>query len=817
MVADNGTGKSKRTSASKRTDENETGEGDAGGGAVRPDHGQKAPVADVVLIRRSLRLETLSQQGLGRLLDCFRIAPDRTLAFFGNGTSPRTFAPDGAPGCALPLDLREVSGSTLAAFQTEAGAPLRIALASGERLDLTPGAAELRALAGRDCLLGFRLEETAAQVAEWIGYHATEHRLTGAVLVNRLPNPEFADALEAALPDALAGLPSRATEKADDGDAPPTGFRLVLLDCPAPIGKAAMPPENHPILAPDAPGKDRMDIPADDPWRAPMGEGLIYETLKWRFLAKARTVLTLDPCDYLAPRDTGPAAPEVCASAKSGVVWMAGRRVYPWRVRPGADARMADHICAPFDMGKPVIRWAVAPERAGLMNTWRMLRIAYTKPDPGPALEFYRAMAIKVPGRAASELAPKTSLVENAGLLALSEGLFAHKPVRPPVSKPKPAPKAATQAGRTAIVTTMKNEGPFILEWLAYHRAIGVDDFLIYTNDCTDGTDTMLEMLQAKGFVQHRENPFRESGLKPQHAALQAAESEPVMQDCGWGICMDVDEFINIRIGDGTLGALYAAMGEANMISLTWRLFGNADVHGYEDRFLLDQFDRCAPEVIRKPHQAWGFKTLFRNIDIYKKLGVHRPKGLIPDLWDRVKWLNGSGKPMPRTMFRNGWRSSLETYGYDWVQLNHYAVRSAESFLVKRDRGRVNHVDRDQGMNYWFRMNHNLEEDRSIQRMIPRLQAEFDRLLADPEIRAAHDHSVRCHREKIAELRATENYERFYGELTGQRMERLCRMQQHFGSAVFAAGPGVIPEDLHQRDVPPDFFFTVEFAGEQEH
>ena len=766
------------------------------------------------VIHRSLRLDTLPPPGPGLLLDCFRIAPDRTLAFFGNGTPPRAFAPDGAPDCALPLDLREVSGSTLAAFQTEPEAPLRIALANGERLEILPGQAELQSLAERDCLLGFRLEETPEQVAQWIAYHAVHHALTGAVLVNRLPDRTFSNALEAALATAFAAL-SPEIDRA--GSTGPAGFRLILLDCPAPIGKAGMPPENHPILAPDAPGKDRMDIPADDKWRAPMGEGLIYETLKWRFLARARTVLTLDPCDYLAPRDTGPSAPEVCAAATSGVVWMAGRRVYPWRVRPGADARMADHICAPFDMGKPVIRWAVAPERAGLMNTWRMLRIAYTKPDPGPALEFFRAMAIKVPGRAASELAPKTSLVENAGLLALSEGLFGHKPVRPPVSKPKAAPKAAAQAGRTAIVTTMKNEGPFILEWLAYHRAIGVDDFLIYTNDCTDGTDTMLDMLQEKGLVQHRENPFRESGLKPQHAALQAAESEPLMQDCGWGICMDVDEFINIRIGDGTLPSLYAAMGEANMISLTWRLFGNADVHGYEDRFLLDQFTRCAPEVIRKPHQAWGFKTLFRNIDIYKKLGVHRPKGLIPDLWDRVKWLNGSGKPMPRTMFRNGWRSSLETYGYDWVQLNHYAVRSAESFLVKRDRGRVNHVDRDQGMNYWFRMNHNLEEDRSIQRMIPRLQAEFDRLLADPDIRAAHDHSVRCHRAKIAELRATENYERFYVELTGARMERLCRMQQHFGSAVFAAGPGVIPEDLHQRDLPPDFFFTVEFTGEQEH
>ena len=205
------------------------------------------------------------------------------------------------------------------------------------------------------------------------------------------------------------------------------------------------------------------------------------------------------------------------------------------------------------------------------------------------------------------------------------------------------------------------------------------------------------------------------------------------------------------------------------------------------------------------------------NIDIYKKLGVHRPKGLKPDLWDQVRWLNGSGRAMPKEMFRNGWRSTMTTYGYDWVQLNHYAVRSAESFLVKRDRGRVNHVDRDQGLNYWFRMNHNVQQDRSIQRMIPALRAEWDRLMADPEIRAAHDHSVACHRAKIAELRATENYQRFYDELTGERMEWLCRRQAHFGSAVFNAGPAVIPEDLHRREMPPDFFFTVEFTGEAEH
>ncbi len=664
--------------------------------------------------------------------------------------------------------------------------------------------AEWELLDGRNCLLGLRLEESADTVADWLRYHAEHHGATGAVIVNRAPpdSPEgsaedFAEVLEEALFDC-------------------PGLVVIVLESPVPLGKPGLGPESHPYLAPDAPGKDRMAVPAPDPWRAPLGEPLIYEAAKWRFLAKARAVLCLDVTDILAP-DALPNAFDLCLGAKNGVTLLVGHRTYPWRIRKGRAAAFGDHICRPFDRRRGIARWGVAPDVAGLENTWRAVRVAFAKPDAGQIVPFWRAMAIRVPGYKAAELAPKSSLIEDPKLIALAT-LFDHEPVRPPVSEAKAAPARAVNAGRTCIVTTMKNEGPFILEWLAYHRAIGVDDFLIYTNDCTDGTDALLDALQARGLVQHRDNPFRATpGLRPQHAALQAAESEPLVQSCGWAICMDVDEFINVKIGDGTLPALYAAMGEANMIALTWRLFGNADIHHYDDSFVIEQFSLSAPELVRKPHQAWGFKTLFRNIDIYRKLGVHRPKGLRPDLWGQVKWLNGSGRPMPREVFRNGWRSSVGTYGYDWVQLNHYAVRSAESFLVKRDRGRVNHVDRDQGLNYWFRMNHNAVEDRSIQRMIPAARAEFDRLIADPEIRTLHEAAVAAHRAKIAELRAHADARAFYDELTGERMETLSKMLHVFGSAVFNAGPGVVPPDLHHRELPHGFFFTIKGGGDAEH
>jgi len=62
------------------------------------------------------------------------------------------------------------------------------------------------------------------------------------------------------------------------------------------------------------------------------------------------------------------------------------------------------------------------------------------------------------------------------------------------------------------------------------------------------------------------------------------------------------------------------------MISMTWRLFGNANIAKYQDRPLIEQFDKAAEKMTRKPHQAWGFKTLFRNA---RRLAIEcRDRGL---------------------------------------------------------------------------------------------------------------------------------------------------------------------------------------------
>lgn len=664
----------------------------------------------------------------------------------------------------------------------------------GQRLPITPQVPELGLFARLNVIIAQRNGESADTVRHWLKYHVETHGLEGAIILDR------------AEPGTDESFARRLKNK------PIKGLKtLVVVTSPTPLGVADLPAESHAFNAPDAPGKDRMEIPVADAWRAPLGDILIYEILKTRFLTQARAVVSIDCYDMLAPIPDSTIFQAVNDS-ESGALLLAGQRCYPWRLRKGRPATFGDHICRQFDASKGNRRWAIDLTRVSLNQIWRLARVVGTEPIPQETATFYRCMALRHHVEAVSEIVPKTSLIENEALIDIAVNNFDHKPVRIPAQKSAKNPNSNS----SAIVTTMKNEGPFILEWVAFHKSIGVDEILVYTNDCDDGTDTLLDILQQKGELQHRDNPFKNTDLKPQHAALQAAESEPQIKNADWVTCIDVDEFITIHVGDGKLSDLFAAVPDANMISMTWRLFGNDDVHEFHDGFITEQFNSCAPEFIRKPHQAWGFKTFFRHIGIFKKLGVHRPKGLRPQLWEQINWVNGSGKPLPHKMFRNGWRSTPDTYGYDLVTLNHYAVRSAESFLVKRDRGRVNHVDRDQGLAYWFRMNNNAEANTQIHRSLPAAKAEFARLMGDPDIRAAHGHAVKRHREKIDALRATENYSKFYTELTGERMQRMSKMHAHFGANVFLSGPEVVPDEVVMQDQPDDFFFTVE-KGETAH
>ncbi len=314
--------------------------------------------------------------------------------------------------------------------------------------------------------------------------------------------------------------------------------------------------------------------------------------------------------------------------------------------------------------------------------------------------------------------------------------------------------------GQVTAVSMMKDEGPYLIEWVAHHLAVGFSDLVVYTNDCSDGTDDMLIRLEELGLCHHRRNDIPE-GIRPQPSALNYAQAEPVVQQSDWVMVFDADEFVSIKYGDGTLDDLLTATKAqgANGVVITWRIFGSGGVVDWSRAPVTEQYLWAAPITWNK---GWGVKTLFTFDDVKWKLGIHRPK--IKAKWvetefpDQIKWLNGSGREMEDYFKFRGWRSITRTVGYDWVQLNHYAVKSVDSYAIRKLRGNVNNKKDKYNSDYWSLQDRNEVRDDTMLRYTPARNRIIDQLLADPELNRLHFAALDRAEARLAEIRQTQAY-----------------------------------------------------------
>ena len=308
---------------------------------------------------------------------------------------------------------------------------------------------------------------------------------------------------------------------------------------------------------------------------------------------------------------------------------------------------------------------------------------------------------------------------------------------------------------RITAVTCVKNEGPFLLEWIAFHRVVGVRDFLFYSNDCSDGTDRLLDGLADQGIVMHLPNPAQ--GRNYQMEALRHAAKQAIVANADWVWIADVDEFPNIHVGDHTLPALIEACGDPQAISLTFQFFANGGIEKFKDVPVIEQFTRTHNPDIWCGELAIEVKTLVRHDFPLKYFGAHRPffREKLPQR-KHPRWADGSGRAVQQKFLVAANPRRIRKFpaagARDFATLHHYALRSLDSYLVKNDRGDVNRENRAFDDSYWRERNDAVLQDSSIHRYLPALRAEIARLKALPNIAALHDNCVRLHREKCAEL-----------------------------------------------------------------
>ncbi|MDF3413985.1 glycosyltransferase family 2 protein [Sulfitobacter sp. M57] len=327
---------------------------------------------------------------------------------------------------------------------------------------------------------------------------------------------------------------------------------------------------------------------------------------------------------------------------------------------------------------------------------------------------------------------------------------------------------------RITAVTCVKNEGPFLLEWIAFNRCIGVTDFLFYSNDCTDATDLLLDQLESHGLLAHLPNPATNRNYQMQ--ALKAARRHPLVKQADWVWIADVDEFLNIHTGDHTIPDLIDACNNPQAISVTFQFMANNGVESYVDEPVITQFLNSHNPDIWGADTAIEVKSLVRRDFPTEYFGAHRP--FHDDEKAKPAWTDGSGRQVPPPFRKAAGKRRIRAFpardARHHATLNHYALRSLDSYLVKNDRGDVNREHRAFDDSYWRERNDPGYFDNSILRYETALRAEMARLMALEGVADLHARAVALHREKRDSLLAQESY---------QQMREQLRNASHLSDA----------------------------------
>ena len=243
------------------------------------------------------------------------------------------------------------------------------------------------------------------------------------------------------------------------------------------------------------------------------------------------------------------------------------------------------------------------------------------------------------------------------------------------------------------VVCSVRNEGAFLLEWVIWYRMLGFSGIVVVTNDCTDRSCALLAQLARAGWVEHLDCalPAGKSGITL--AKLRAASELLTLRRAESVLVCDVDEFLVIHRGDGLIGDLLAAPGRGYLgLSVNWRVFGSGGLLHYADQPVHQQF-RVAISS-QSGRNRW-VKSICRHPRWFQRLREHGPTGLDLDKARRETGVDWGQEPLiwvnPTGRLIESWTPDgpyLQSVGpndidHSVAQMNHYMLRSAETFSLK--------------------------------------------------------------------------------------------------------------------------------------
>jgi hypothetical protein len=263
-------------------------------------------------------------------------------------------------------------------------------------------------------------------------------------------------------------------------------------------------------------------------------------------------------------------------------------------------------------------------------------------------------------------------------------------------------------SGPIAICAIFRDEAPFLLEWIAYHVLIGVDHFVLYDNDSTDGGAALIRNSR---FAEHvtlidwADDPGQITAYRD-FRVRHAGRFE-------WVAFIDVDEFILPLATDSLLDVLGAPLYTGfSAIQVNWLVFGPSGHNRRPSGLVIENYTRR----VEYAHQMNGHvKSIVRCHDLFEIFDT-------PHIfYTTATQCNVAGRLV-------NLQAIADTPCFDTLVVNHYFTRSRQDWRMKLRRGRADTDDPKR--HYRMAMFDTLARDATVEdRRIARFASDVKKLL----------------------------------------------------------------------------------------
>lgn len=221
-----------------------------------------------------------------------------------------------------------------------------------------------------------------------------------------------------------------------------------------------------------------------------------------------------------------------------------------------------------------------------------------------------------------------------------------------------------------AIVAIAKNEADYIKEWVTFHKAVGINNIILYDNESTDGMHDQIVDFIKEGFVIYNTICGSLQQYNAYNDALRRYEKK-----YKYLAFIDCDEFLFPVNHNNSLISVIDKFFEYDYniggVVVNWAMYGSSGFEKKPEGLLIQNFlyradlpkgkgtnvvkTICRPELVKKfsnPHYP-----------VYK-IGIHA-----------VSCSTGAVVPM--------WDNTIEEYR--GLRINHYFTKSKEEWIRRRE------------------------------------------------------------------------------------------------------------------------------------